>query len=465
VAFELVIRGGRLAESGAVADIAIQDGRIAQIGGEMHAARELDASGMLLLPGGVDAHVHLSSPPGEQAEPRWVDDFASGSAAAFAGGITTLGNMTFLAPGEPPLDGLARETASVEQQSMADVFLHPVLVAPDSLTLEQIPHLIESGCSSIKVFLPRPNFDQQLVGWTRAIELAGAHGLISMLHCEDFSLLVQAVAQLSALGHTDLRYFPESRPPLAEVVATQRAVAIAEATGAPVYIVHLSCERALRVCAEAQARGVPVFVETRPLYLHLTQDVFASDAECGLYVGQPPLRALADVQALWSGLRQGTLHTVCTDHAPWSRAAKLDPALSITKLRPGVENLQLLVPMLYSEGVRTGRIGLQRWVELVSTNAARLFGLYPRKGTLAIGSDADVVVFDPERSRTVSGALLLSNADYSVYEGWQVTGWPVLTIRRGEIVYESDRVLAQPGSGQLLSCGPTMAAAGRRSPS
>ena len=465
--FDLVIRGGRLAESGAVADLAVEAGRIAQLGGEMQGIRELDATGKLVLPGGVDAHVHLSSPPGEHAEPRWVDDFSSGSAAAFAGGITSVGNMTFLGPGEPPLDGLARETALVQQQSMADVFLHPVLNEPDAVTLEQIPQLIERGCSSIKVFLPRPSFDQQLIGWTRAIDLAGSHGIVSMLHCEDLSVLVQAVARLTALGQTELRYFPESRPPLAEVIATQRAVALAEATGAPVYVVHLSCERALRVCADAQARGVAVFVETRPLYLHLTQDVFASDPACGLYVGQPPLRAASDVEALWSGLRQGTVHTVCTDHAPWSRAAKLDASLSVTNLRPGVENLQLLVPMLYSEGVRTGRISLQRWVELVSTTAARLFGLYPRKGTLAVGSDADVVIFDPERSRTVTGTMLQSNADYSVYEGWQVTGWPVVTIRRGEVVYDNERVLARPGSGQVLACGPTLATAagGQSSPS
>jgi len=463
VAFDVVIRGGRLAETGAVADLAIQDGRIVQIGGQINAARELDASGKLVLPGGVDAHVHLSSPPGDRSttEPAWVDDFTSGSAAAFAGGITSVGNMTFLGPGESPLDGLARETETVARQSMADVFLHPVLSEPDATTLEQIPRLLEAGCSSIKIFLPRPNFDAQLGDWTRAIERAGANGLISMLHCEDFALLGHALERLSAHGQRSLRFFPESRPPLAEVIATQRAVAIAEATGAPVDIVHLSCERALQVCAAAQARGVPVFVETRPLYLHLTQQVFESDPHCGLYVGQPPLRQPSDVEALWAGLRQGTVHTVCTDHAPWSRAAKLDPALDIWHLRPGVENLQLMLPMLYSEGVRRGRLSLRRWVEVLSTNAARLFGLYPRKGTLAVGSDADVVIFDPERTRTVDGSLLHSNADYSVYDGWQVSGWPAVVLRRGEVVYAEDRVLAAPGSGQVLACGPSQAETAR----
>ena len=283
---------------------------------------------------------------------------------------------------------------------------------------------------------------------------AGQSGLISLIHCEDYALIEDACAQLKATGRAALRHYPESRPVISEVVATQRAVAMAEATGAPVYIVHLSSARALEVCAEAQSRGVPVYVETRPLYLHLTRERF-EEPDGAKYVGQPPLREQRDVDALWAGIRQGTLHTVCTDHAPWSLAAKLDPQLSIAKLRPGVENLQTMLPMLYSEGVRSGRISLERLVELTSSNAARLFGLYPRKGALAIGSDADVVVFDPELTRTVSGEMLHSNADYSVYDGWQVTGWPVVTVRRGEVVFDHDQVTGAPGSGQVLRCGPT----------
>jgi dihydropyrimidinase len=250
-----------------------------------------------------------------------------------------------------------------------------------------------------------------------------------------------------------VRYFPASRPAIAEVVATQRAVAIAELTGAPVYLVHLSCARALEVCADARRRGIPVYVETRPLYLHLTSELF-EQPDAGRYVGQPPLRAGDDVEALWDGLRSGLVDTVCTDHAPWSLAAKLDPELSVEQLRPGVENLQLLRPMLYSEGVRRGRISLRRFVEVTSSNAARLFGLYPTKGAIAVGSDADLVVFDPDLRRTVTAAMLESNVDYSVYEGWQVTGWPIVTIRRGEIVFRDDRVIAQPGSGRVLHCGP-----------
>ncbi len=454
---DLVIRGGRIVNAGDVgtADVGILGGVIAQIGGEMHAAREIDAMGRLLLPGGIDAHVHLSSPPERMVqEHRWVDDFTSGSRAALAGGITTLGNMTFLASSETPLAGLAREAAVARAQTITDLFLHPVLGETTPAVLDEIPRLLDTGCNTIKFFMSSSSFDTQVRGYMEATRRAGTSDLLTLIHCEDDTLLTDAAAQLSAAGQTALRHYAASRPVIAEVVATQRAVAIAEATGAPVYIVHLSSERALAVCADAQARGVPVYVETRPFYLHLTRERL-EEADGAKYIGQPPLREQHDVDALWAGIQQGVVNTVCTDHAPWSLAAKLDPALTITRLRPGAENLQTMLPMLYSEGVRTGRISLRRFVEVTATNAARLFGLYPRKGVIAVGSDADIVIFDPEQTRTVTRDMLQSNADYSVYEGWSVTGWPVVTLRRGEVVFQDDTVIGAPGSGTLLRRGPT----------
>jgi len=450
--FDLVVKGGRIVNVGAVevADVGIMDGKIAQIGGDMQGLRGIDARGRLLLPGGIDAHVHLSSPPGgADQQHRWVDDFGSGSAAALAGGITTLGNMTFLASGETPLAGLRREAAVGQKQTIADLFLHPVISETTPEVLDEIPDLLAAGCNSVKFFMAFPAFDAQVAGYVEATRRAGAGGLLTLIHCEDGTLVADAVAQLVAAGRTSLRDYALSRPLVAEVVATQRAVAIAEATGAPVYVVHLSSERALAVCAEAQSRGLPVYVETRPLYLHLTSESLAQP-DGAKYVGQPPLRERTDVDALWAGIRQGVVQTVCTDHAPWSLRAKLDPALSITRLRPGVENLQTMLPMLYSEGVRQGRISLSRFVEVTATNAARLFGLYPRKGVIAVGSDADIVVFDPERTRTVEAGMLKSNADYSVYEGRTVTGWPEITIRRGGVVFRDDEVVGPPGSGQLV---------------
>lgn len=455
---DVVIRNGEIVTAaGAIgqADIGIVDGIIVQIGGEIEGDSEIDASGKLILPGGIDAHVHLSSPPSSQnVEPRWVDDFHSGSAAALAGGITTLGNMTFADTDELPLASIERDAAIARQQTMTDLFFHPVLMQATPEVIDDIPALFESGCNSIKMFTVFPNFDAQIPGYMAAAQRAHEYGMITLIHCEDHMLIQVATEKLLAAGKTSMRYYPESRPVNSEVIATQRAVTFAEATGAPVYIVHLSSQRALEVCAGAQARGLPVYVETRPLYLHLTRERF-EEADGAKYVGQPPLREQSDVDALWEGIRQGTIHTVCTDHAPWSLEAKLDPAHDLTNLRPGVANLQTMLPMLYSEGVRKGRISLSKFVEVTSTNAAKLFGLFPRKGTIAVGSDADLVIFDPELEQTVERAMLKSNAGHSVFEGWQVTGWPILTMRRGEVAFRDGEMISQPGSGEIISRGKT----------
>ncbi|HEX3722021.1 MAG TPA: amidohydrolase family protein [Nitrolancea sp.] len=454
---DLVIRHGVVVTSGGVAqvDIGIAGEKIVQIGGLMEADQELDASGKLILPGAIDTHVHLTN-PGSMGI-NWVDDFTSGSAAALAGGVTTMGNMTFLREGETSLAALAREGALASEQAIADVFMHPVLGASgtlDQATLDEIPSLLAHGCNSIKYFQLFPHFDAQVGAYLEATRRAGENGLITLIHCEDAPLIADATAELFKQGKSAVRYYGDAHPIISEVVATQRAVAFAEATGAPVYIVHLSSARALAVCAEAQSRGVPVYVEVRPFYLHLTRERF-DESDGAKYVGNPPLREQSDVDTLWAGIRAGSVHTVCTDHAPWSLADKLDPTLTVETARPGAENLQAMLPMLYSEGVRSGKISLSRFVEVLSTNVAKLFGLYPRKGTIAVGSDADVVVFDPNLTRTIDAAMLKSNVDYSVYQGWEVTGWPVVTLRRGEIVFQNDTVIGKAGSGQVVRRGAT----------
>jgi dihydropyrimidinase len=454
---DLVIRNGRVVTEAmdARVDVGIQDGKVVQVGGAMEGAKEIDASWKMVIPGGIDAHVHVTSQPDKQP-PRWVDDFTSGSAAALAGGITTIGNMTQIAPGETPLQALAREAEQARREAIADILLHPIFGNASEEALADVPKLLENGHNSVKFFMSTPVFDGQAEGYLELTRSAGEQDLITLIHCEDYPLIQDATRQLVAAGKSSLRHYAASRPIISEVVATERAVAFSEATGAPVYIVHLSCARALEVCARAQQRGLPVYVETRPFYLHLTSERF-EETDGAKYVGQPPLRQASDVDAIWAGIKSGAVNTVCTDHAPWSLADKLDPELSIENLRPGAENLQVMLPMLYSEGARTGKISLQRMIQVLSTNAARLFGLYPQKGTIAPGSDADIVIFDPDLTRTINASMLKSNADYSVYDGWTVTGWPITTIRRGEVVFENDEVTGQPGTGILPRRGPTMA--------
>jgi dihydropyrimidinase len=449
---DIAIKGGEVITSiGSigVADIGISHGRIVQIGDDIQALKELDARGKLVFPGGLDAHVHLSYPEEEGGEPTWVDDFSSGSRAALAGGITTLGNMTFPLKGETPLASLRRESVIAQEQTIADVFLHPVIFEPTETVIDEIHRMLGMGCNSIKIFMVTPWFDEKFRQYIDVIRTAGENGLITVIHCEDHTLIEDATQRLVDDGKFSLRYYAESRPIISEVLATQKAVAIAEVTGSPIYVVHLSSARALQVCVEARSHGLPVYVETRPLYLHLTKERFLEE-DGAKYVGQPPLRQQEDVDALWDGIRDGNIHTVCTDHAPWTLAAKLDPAHTLTNLRPGVANLQTILPMLYSEGVRTGRISLSCFVGVTSTHAAKLFGLYPKKGEIAVGSDADLVILDPNLCLKITNDMLKSHSDYSAFEGWEVTGWPVITLRRGEIVFKDNEVIGEPGSGRIL---------------
>ena len=456
---ELVIRGGIVATAGSSAecDVGISQGRISQIGGGMRGRREIDATGALVLPGGLDMHVHLSSPQApEPGVPTWVDDFASGSAAAIAGGVTTIGNMTFPGTGQSLRQALARDLEAASGAAGVDYVLHAVLSDPSPEALAELPLLAEAGHTSLKVFMTFGGFETHTGEMIAAIATAGQLGMLTLIHCEDGALVRFAGQRLLASGRGGLADWAESRPELAERAAVERAVAICEATGSPVHIVHLSSRSALRSARRGQQRGLPVFVETRPLYLYLTSDAL-KEPDGGRYIGAPPLRGPGDVAALWAGLADGSVHTVASDHAPWLLRDKIDDSLDVTTARQGVADLETMLPMLFSEGVRTGRISLDRFIALTSANPARLFGLYPRKGTIAVGSDADLVVLDPELRRTIDGRSMRSNADYSVYDGREVHGWPRFTVSRGEIVLEDGQVVAEPGRGRWLRQGHTAA--------
>lgn len=452
---EIVVRGATVvtASGRSVVDVGVRDGLVVQLGGRMTAAREIDASGLHVLPGAVDPHVHLTAGPelpGQADEPRWVDDFTTGSHAALAGGITTFGNMTFSGGGESMSDAILREAALASRQTIADVFLHPVWPGPRASAADDVRRLCEDGQRSLKIFTCFPDFDASPTELARVIRAARDGKAITLYHCEDSNVIDCCTHDLIGAGR-GLKHFAESRPQQAEVKAVQRAVALCEETGAPTYIVHLSSASALAVCRSARSRGLPVYVETRPLYLYLTEERYAGD-DAALYVGQPPLRKRADLEALWSGLADGSIHTVGSDHAPWRRADKLDASHTLEKLRPGVPELDTMLPMLISEGTRRG-LSLERLVALTAENPARLFGLYPRKGTIAVGCDADLVLWDLRRERSVRADAMHSRADYTPYEGTSVTGWPVLTLRRGQVVFEDGRVVGVPGSGQVLRRG------------
>jgi dihydropyrimidinase len=461
VIFDLVVRGATVVTPGRqeTADIGIADGTIAQIGGAMTGRREIAAGGLLALPGGIDAHTHLvhQGLRARAERPVWVDDFWSGSRAAFTGGITTIGNMTSPAldedgTEETPSAAIAREMEGAAGEAAVDWFLHPILSRPGALRDGEIAALAAAGHTSIKMFLADPDLAADERTLLRVASAAKAAGSVTLLHCEDGAALREAGEKLIADGRGAVANFPEARPVAAEVAAVDQAIGIASRTGAPVYIVHLSSAAALERCRRARAAGLPVYVETRPLYLHLTRERFA-EPDAGKYAGAPPLREEADRQALWAGLASGDIDTLCSDHAPWTLADKLDPALTAVTARQGVADLETMLPMLYSEGVATGRLSLDRFVELSSASAARIFGLYPRKGAIAVGSDADIALWDPGHRRTIDGSRMESRAGYSVYDGWTVRGWPRIVVRRGQVVLADGEVTARPGEGTWIRRG------------
>ncbi len=424
------------------ADVGVQDGRIAAVGTVPRAAREIDATGTLVLPGCVDLHTHLASTPTFTP----LDDFAHGTRAAIAGGVTTVCSMVYQ-------EGTLR--AGVERglrdaaASLADFAFHVVVTDPSDAAIGELPSLARDGHSGLKVFMVAPGFDERITDYVRILRAAAAAGMLVAVHAEDHAVVARATAELHAAGRDGVRYFPESRPPEAEDVAIRSAAQLAAKTGASLYLVHLSSRVALAALAEAKARGLRLYGETRPLYLHLTRERFERP-DAALWVGQPPLREREDVDAMWDALQSGLLDTVGTDHYPHRRAAKLAPGLAFDRVPPGVANLETLLPMLYSEGVRRGRLTVERMVDVLSTSPARIGGLRG-KGEIAVGNDADIVVFDPGETRTIRASEMHSACDYDPYEGWVVTGWPRLTLLRGEVAYEKDQILARPGTGRLVA--------------
>jgi dihydropyrimidinase len=448
----LLIRNGLIvnATESVVSDVLVREGKVAAVGPNVASSDEtqvIDAAGAQVLPGGIDPHVHLAP---------FVDDFETGSKAALAGGITTIGVMIFPEKDETIGSMLARHAQAASAHSSADVVLHSVLnvdATPRPATLSRV---VEAGQTTCKIFTMLGNFDRDYASYIDLLHRARALRLLPMFHCEDQAVMQESVRALKERNQSDLGHYEPSRPVLSEELAVHKVLALCELTGCPVYIVHVSSARALEACESAQRRGLPVHVETRPIYLHFDAEKYRAP-EAPLYVSFPPIRSHVDSEALWRGLAQRSVHTVGSDHAALLREQKCDPRhCCIDNPRPGMANLQEMLPMLYSEGVLKGRLTLERFVQVTSTNAANLLGLYPQKGVVAVGSDADLNIWDPKQTVTFRAEDGFSRADFSLYEGWAVTGVPRMTIRHGEIVYGGGKLTVSPGSGRLLRREPAL---------
>jgi dihydropyrimidinase len=459
---ELIIRRASIinADGRSEGDIRIQGEKIAQIGRNLSApagAREIDAAGLLVLPGGIDPHVH----PGQ--------NFTAESAAALAGGATTISTMITAgsgggggrgpAPGgaPPPPNPFANETLAdvirrtddkIKKEAMADFIVHVTVNDPEK-RIDQLTGLLQTGQPSIKIFMNRPGFVEQERGYLALIRKAGEVGVLPLIHCEDDTLINDIGQQFIAQGRGDIRYVPLARPVLAEEVATQRCVSFSEATGAPVYIVHISSERAIRAAEVGRSRGLPIFTEVRWIYLFLTDDIYKRD-DFQLYIGQPPYRKQSDVDYLWKAINNHTVDVVDTDHNTFTKAQKMERPQTVLNHRAGMNGLQDYLPVIWDAGVRSNKITPETFVAITSANPSKLMGLYPQKGRIAVGSDADIVLWDPKETRTIRDEDELSVAAHSFIAGRSVTGWPRITIRRGEVVWENRQIKSKPGSGRLI---------------
>lgn len=456
---ELVVRGGTVvtAADSFRADVGIDAGRVAAIAPSLPPGRrEIDAAGLLVLPGGVDVHTHLDA---EVGGVRSVDDFESGTAAAACGGVTTICDYAWQTRGRSLTSAVETWKAKAVGRAYVDYGFHVIVADASDRTLAEIPRLVDIGYPSLKVFMIN-EFGIGDEGLVRVLDAARKAGAVVNIHAENGDMLDHCTRTLLAAGRRDPRYYAQSRPALAEAEATRRAIDYAALVDAEIYIVHLSCVDALEAVSAARKRGVRVWAETRPIYLALTEERYeAGGTEAAKFVGAPPLRTVRDQAALWDGLRAGDIQAIGSDNTSWTVEQKAAGAQDFTQVPYGVPGLETEMAVIYSEGVSGGRIPIQTFVAAFSTNPARIFGLYPQKGTIGVGSDADLVLFDPARAGRVDERRLHSRAGYDPFNGFELRGLPVLTVARGEIIARDGQLVGAAGRGRHLLRRRTQAGA------
>jgi dihydropyrimidinase len=449
-----LVRNGLVvtASQSGVADLYVDGGRVTLIGQglSLPADTVVDASGCLVLPGGIDAHTHLDMPAGELVS---ADDFETGTRAAAFGGTTTVVDFATPEPGQSLLAAFETWMRKAEGKAVVDYGFHMAVRGLGETTLAEMARLTrDEGVTSFKLYLAYPGVLQvDDASFFRALLGARECGALTLVHAENGGVIDVLVRRALARGETAPRFHALTRPPGTEAEAAARAIAMAALAGAPLYVVHLSCAAALGHVAAARDRGLPVFAETCPQYLFLSiADYDRPGFEGARYVMSPPLRDAADQEALWTGLRGGDLQVVSTDHCPFTLADKARGEGDFSRIPNGAPGIETRMMLLWDGGVRTGRIDPQRFVELTASGPARIFGLWPRKGTIAVGSDADLVVWDPERETRLSAETLHMRVDYNPWEGRVVRGGPVVVLSRGEVVVERGEWKGRPGRGQFL---------------
>ena len=455
--FDLAVVGGTVVlESGATrTNIGVSGEVIAAIGPQpMRARRVIDASGKLVLPGGIDSHCHLDQQPWEGK--TTADDFRTGTLAALCGGNTTVIPFAMQMRGQSLKEVVRDYHERARPKAYIDYAFHLVIGDPTPKVLnEELPELIEQGCTSIKLFLTYEGLKLDDYEVLKVLEIARREGLMIMVHAENDACIRWLTERLLEQKKTLLKYHVVAHSAIGEREATYRAISLAELVETPILIVHVSSGQVVEEIRRAQRRGVPVYGETCPQYLFLSSEqIDTCDLSGAKYVCTPPPRERANQPAMWKGILDGTLAVFSSDHSPFNYTEKISggPDTPFHKVPNGIPGIETRLPLLFSASRADGRLSLERFVEITTTTPAKLYGLYPRKGVIAVGSDADLAIWDAEKRVTIQNSMLHHAVDYTPYEGAEVNGWPTVTISRGQIGAEAIRVLSESGRGYFLAC-------------
>ena len=456
--FDTIIRGGTVATASDTfsCDVGIRAGKIVALGADLGQAAEIvDATGMLVLPGGIDSHVHISQPSGPGIV--MADDFASATRSAAFGGNTMVLPFAMQQKGESLREVVKEYHRKADGQCYVDVSFHLIIAdASDRVLGQELPALVNDGYTSFKVFMTYEGLALSDIEMLNVMSVARETGALVMVHAENYDAIRFLTDRLERAGQTETKYHGTSRPIAVEREATHRAISLAEIIDVPIMIVHVSNREAMEEIARAQRRGLKIYGETCPQYLVLTEkDMDGLNMEGAKYVCSPPPRDEASQKACWQGLQQGIFSLFSSDHCPFrydDPKGKLTPKgrTSFRWVPNGIPGVETRLPILFSEGVGRGRISLNEFVALTSTNHAKTYGLYPKKGTIAVGADADIAIWDPNREVTISQSLMHGGSDYTPYEGIAVKGWPVSTMVRGKFVVRDGELTGTLGAGAYV---------------